>query len=131
MANIIQLNSQSNGHYNVNLNGSTYFLRTYWNAYAKRWFLDFLDVNNTPVAMGCAIVNRKNLFNNNKELSLDVGELWSFDLTGGDCENRDALGTTTIIVYFKPGEIESFLPNYNDQPYRPFNYKFDLLFSVA
>jgi hypothetical protein len=131
MANIIQLNSQSNGHYNVNLNGNTYFIRTYWNAYANRWFLDFLDVNNTPIAMGCAIVNRKNLFNNNKELSLDIGEIWSFDLAGGDCENRAALGTTTILVYFKPGEIESFFPNYNDQIYRPFNYKFDLFFTVV
>lgn len=131
MANLIQLNSSSNGNYNVNLNGNTYFLRTYWNTYADRWFLDFLDVNNTPIIMGCAIVNRKNLFNNNKELSLDIGEIWSFDLTGGDCETRDGLGTTTVLVYFKPGEIEEFLPNYNDQAYRPFNYKFDLLFTVV
>jgi hypothetical protein len=131
MPSIINVNGSANGNYNVNLNGNTYFLRTYWNEFANRWFLDFLDVKNTPLAMGCAIVSRKNLFNNNKELSLDVGEIWAFDVTGGDCETREALGVTTLLVYFKPGEIEAFFPNYNDQAYRPFNYKFDLFFTVA
>lgn len=131
MASIINVNGSSNGTYNVNLNGSTYFLRTYWNQFANRWFLDFMDVSSNPLAMGCAIVNRKNLFNNNRELSLDVGEIWSFDITGGDCETREALGTTTLLIYFAPGEIESYFPNYNDQPYRAFNYKFDFFFRVS
>lgn len=128
MPQIINLNQQNGGTYNIALNGATYFLRTYWNKYANRWFLDFNDANNEPIASGLAIVSQQNLFSSNTELSLTIGEIWPFDFRGGDCEQRDQLGVSVFLFYFLPGEFQQLFPNYNDQPYRRLNYIFNELF---
>ena len=131
MAQIITLDGSNGGNYNVNLNGATYFLRTYWNQYANRWFMDFKDVNDNQIASGLAIVSQQNLFGSRKQLSLTIGEIWPFDAKGGDCQDRDQLGVSVFLVYFLPGEFETLFPNYNDQPYRRLNYIFDDLFTVV
>ena len=122
MADIIRLNASNTGIYNINLNGTLFFLRTYWNQYANRWFMDFQDVNNNPIAMGLAIVHGVNLFESRPKLSVEIGEIRPFDLSGGDCQDREALGDTTVLVYFLPGEFETLFPDYNDRPYRDLGY---------
>lgn len=131
MPQIITLDGTNGGNYTVNLNGSTYTLRTYWNQYANRWFMDFNSLNGDPIASGLAIVSQKNLFSSSKQLSLTIGEIWPFDAKGGDCETRDQLGVSVFLIYFTPGEFEELFPNYNDQLYRQVNYVFDELFTVV
>jgi hypothetical protein len=131
MAGVITLDPSNAGLYNIVLNGATFFIRTYWNQYANRWFMDFNDVDDNPIASGLAIVSRVNLFQSRPELSLTIGEIWPVDLKGGDCETRDQLGITVQLIYFLPGEFEATFPNFNDQLFRPLNYIFDDLFTVV
>lgn len=122
MADIVRLNPSNTGIYNINLDGTTFFLRTYWNQYANRWFMDFKDVNDNPIAMGLAIVHGVNLFESRPKLSVEIGEIRPFDLSGKDCQDREALGDTTVLVYFLPGEFEVLFPNLNDMPFRDLGY---------
>ncbi len=129
MADIIRLNASNTGIYNINLNGTLFLLRTYWNQYANRWFMDFQDVNNNPIAMGLAIVHGVNLFESRPKLSVEIGEIRPIDLSGEDCQDREALGDTTVMVYFLPGEFEALFPNQGSIETRPFNYDFDSFFT--
>ena len=131
MASVITLDASNTGLYNIVLNGATFFIRTYFNQYANRWFMDFNDVDGKPIASGLAIVSRVNLFKSRPELSLTIGQIRPIDLRGGDCETRDQLGVTVQLIYFLPGEFESTFPNFGDQLFRPLNYIFDDLFTVV
>ena len=129
MAQVIQLNSENNGNYNISLNGIPYLLRTYWNKYVNRWVLDIKDIDDSPIAMGLTIVSNINLLQYRRQLAIDIGQLWAFDFLNEDCINRDELGNNTILVFYKPGEFEELFPNQGDIETRPFTYDFDSFFT--
>ena len=129
MAQLIQLNSENNGNYNIQLNGITYLLRAYWNRYVNRWSLDIKDIDDNPIAMGLTIVSSINLLQYRRQLAIDIGQLWAFDILGEDCINRDELGKNTILVYYAPGEFETTFPTQGDIDTRPFTYDFDPFFT--
>jgi len=134
MAEIIRLNPSNTGNYNVTLNGTTFFLRTYFNQYANRWFLDFKDVEDIPIAMGLAIVHGVDLFASRPALGVEIGEIRPFDLSGGDCQDREALGDTVILVYFLPGEFETLFVDIDDVLFRDLGYTqedFDSVLTVV
>lgn len=131
MAQIIQLNSENNGNYNVQLNGVTFLLRAYWNRYVNRWSLDLKDIDDNPIAMGLTIVSNINLLQYRRQFAIDIGQLWAFDFLDKDGSIREELGINTILVFYAPGEFETTFPIQGDIDTRPFTYDFDTFFTPA
>lgn len=117
--------------YNVILNGSVYYLRTYWNQYAKMWFLDLKDNNNDPIQMGIALVPNINLLRRNRNQTETIGELRVVDTNGDGNATTESLGNTSLLYYFLPGEFEATYPDYNKQDFREQQFDFDSLFTVV
>lgn len=114
--------------YNVALNGTTYFFKTYWNEYAAMWFLDILDSDGNNVAMGLALVPDINIFRYDTQLTNTIGELRVADLTGEGNAKDDSLGNTALLYYFLPGEFQQLYPNYNVENVRPQQFDLDELY---
>ena len=115
--------------YNVNLNGATFFIRTYFNEFAKMWFLDLRDSNNDPVALGLALVPDINILGYSQELTDTIGELRISTVSTGN-DTTTSLGTDALLYYFTPGEFEKLFPNFNKELFRPQQFNFDELFTV-
>ena len=116
--------------YNVSLNGTTFFIRTYFNEFASMWFLDLLDSNNDPVALGLALVPDINILRYSPSLTNTIGELRiSTTETGND--TTTSLGTDALLYYFLPGEFETLFPDFNAEQFRTQQFDFSALFTVA
>lgn len=115
--------------YTVKLDTINYFIRLYFNEFASMWFLDLLDNNSSPIALGLALVPNVNILRYSRELTQTIGQLRiSTTNTGND--TTTSLGDDAILFYFLPGEFETLFPNYNNPDVRAQQFIFDDLFTV-
>ncbi len=130
MSQVIPTFSTGTVKYNVSLNGATFFIRTYFNEFSKMWFLDLLDSDNNPVALGLALVPDINILRYSQQLTDTIGELRiSTAVTGND--TTMSLGDDALLYYFTPGEFETLFPNFNTELFRTQQFDFSALFTVA
>lgn len=121
----------SNTAFSVVLNNVGYNMRTYWQEEATMWFLDLSLNDDTPVAMGLALVPNINILRFSRTLTRTIGELRIVGINGDQNNRTDSLGDTSKLIYFLPGEFEALYPDYESQDFRTQQFDFDELFTVA
>lgn len=130
MPQVIPTFSTSTVSYNVSLNGATFFIRTYFNEFARMWFLDLLDSDSNPVALGLALVPDINILRYSQQLTDTIGELRISTVATGN-DTPTSLGDDALLYYFTPGEFETLFPNFNTELFRTQQFDFTALFTVA
>ncbi len=121
----------SNSTFSVVLNNVGYNMRTYWQEEATMWFLDLSLNDDTPVAMGLALVPNINILRFSRTLTRTIGELRVVGIDGDQNNRTDSLGNTSQLIYFLPGEFDTLFPDYESQDFRTQQFDFDELFTVA
>lgn len=82
----------------TSLDGREYILRFIFNEREQRWYLDFFDGDETPLALSLKLVANWNLLRRETDERLPPGELYAIDLSGTSNEDvpTDA-GTATLL----------------------------------
>lgn len=91
----------------VTLGGTAYKLHFAWNDAAKRWTMDLLDNQNSPIVQGLLVVPNFPLFHQCHRNGLPDGELMAVVVNEDDDENqqipRDGFTSGRFSLVFIPG----------------------------
>ena len=128
---LIPTSNKGTTNFNVVLNNTPFNMRTYWQPIASMWYLDFLQSDTTPIAMGLALVPNINILRYSREITNTIGELRVVDLSGDGNAKEDSLGNTANLFYFSPGQFEEEFPNFGVQQFRELQFDFDDLYTVV
>ena len=113
--------------YTVTLNTTNFFIRLYFNEFASMWFLDLLDNDSNPIALGLALVPNVNILRYSRALTQTIGQMRISTVNTGN-DTTTSLGDDATLFYFLPGEFEALFPNYNNPDVRVQQFVFDDLF---
>jgi hypothetical protein len=90
------------------LDGEPYVLDVRWNGRAAAWYLDILDVDETPIEQGIKLVLGAALGSRTLNPARLRGLLRVSDLTGAGREATfDDMGERVIVYYYTPAELEA------------------------
>lgn len=128
---LIPTSNKGTTNFNVVLNNTPFNMRTYWQPIANMWYLDFLQSDNTPIAMGLALVPSINILRFSRGITNTIGELRVVDISGEGNAEENSLGNTALLFYFTPGQFDEEFPNFGVQLFRELQFNFDDLYTVV
>jgi hypothetical protein len=84
----------------IELDGTTYTIALRWNGRDSAWYLDIMDAERTPLAMGRKVVVGWPLFGRSKVAGLPPGRLFAMDTSGADQDpGKGELGGRVQLFY--------------------------------
>jgi len=98
--------STPNYRVSTTLDGVQYILEVRWNGRAGVWYLDLLDIDEDPIAMGIAVLLGSALGVRTTDARFPPGALIAADTSG---EGRDAgfddMGDRVAVFYYEASEL--------------------------
>lgn len=92
--------------FETTLDGQTYVLRARWNYRMGTWFLDILDEDQEPIALGLAIVLGAYIGRRVKDERMPPGLIAASDLSGqGIDATLDDITTRVAVYYYSQDEF--------------------------
>lgn len=98
-----------NYRFGTDLDGTQYRFAFHWNERAGLWYMDVLEVDDTPIRMGIAVVLGVRLGHRTADSRFPPGELKARDLSGQGREaGLDDFGERVVLDYQTPDEVAAF-----------------------
>jgi hypothetical protein len=83
------------------LGGREYLFRFHWNERCSLWFVDLYDQDESPIALGFAVVVGIPLFRGVIDARMPPGVMGAVDLSDNNTDpGRDELGKRVVIAYW-------------------------------
>lgn len=90
----------------VELTGSTYFLRMSWNSEAEFWVLSLEDYQNNVIVAGLRVTANTELLGLFRHYAVPAGDIWCvfLDDTRENITRDDFAKGVASLIYLEPGE---------------------------
>ncbi len=101
----LPVNSHPDRAFQILLGENLLTIRTYWNGTVPAWYMDIIAQDETPIALGLALVPVINILEFSPQLTMDFGQFRV--ITTDENDTPTSLGNTAQVWWYAPNEFEN------------------------